>query len=513
MKYTTIGLIRPYVILAIGAVIGAGVVAVVKLSANAGDKPLQYQQAQYRPASLFEDNAGNVDIQSLDSLFAELSKFASDAVVHISVRTDGQYAPDTGEFMRPRSGDGSGFVYTSDGWIVTNDHVVAGADTVQVILADGRQVEGVVHRAYDPQLDIALVKVNVEGLPTLELADSNGVRPGQFAIAIGVPFGLENSVTIGHVSAIGRSGLASDGRGPARPYSGMIQTDASINPGNSGGPLLNINGRVIGINTSIFSTSGVSSGIGFAIPSNIVRAVVDEMIETGKFDRGLMGIVPEDMKPFEQIELKVAAGSVIRDVEPNDPADNAGLRVNDVIIAIDSFEITNELDLRVALYAKSPDDKISVTYVRKGKERTTELQLASPRIVVAQSPPQREFDFRNPGEGRPNARPDRDQGQQARPRLGVSLYPVDDATRAQYDLPNSVRGAVIVSVSPRSTAAYAGLREGDVIFSIDGEPVRRTEDVVEAMSSAAWGDRMEIGFARVENGEVERDTVRIRFRR
>ncbi|MCH7904909.1 MAG: PDZ domain-containing protein [Armatimonadetes bacterium] len=511
MKSTTIGMIRPYVILVIGAVIGAGIITAVKLMADAGDKPMQYQQTQYRPASLFESSVGDVDIQSIDSLFTELSMFISDAVVHISVQTGVRQNPDTGEFLRPRSGDGSGFVYTSDGWIVTNDHVVEGADTVQVVLANGRVVEGVVYRANDPQLDIALVKVNVEGLPTLELADSNGVRPGQFAIAVGVPFGLENSVTIGHVSAIGRSGEASDGRGPPRPYSGMIQTDASINPGNSGGPLVDINGRVIGINTSIFSTSGVSSGIGFAIPSNIIRAVVDEMIETGKFDRGLMGIVPEDMKPFEQAEFKVAAGAVIRIVEPNDPADNAGLRVNDVIILIDSVKITNELDLRVALYAKSPDDKINVTYVRKGKERTTDLQLTSPRIVVAQ---QRESDFSYPfGNRQPNTRPDRDRGQMARPTLGVSLYPVDDATRAQYDLPNTVRGVVVVSVTPGSTADNAGLREGDVIFSIDGKPVRDTEDVVEAMSSADWGDRMEIGYERVEDGEVERDTVRVRFRR
>ena len=505
---------RPYVILAIGAVIGAGVVAAVKLSANAGDKPMQYQQAQYRPASIFESSDGNVDIQALDSLFTELSTYISDAVVHISVQTGVRRNPDTGELTMPRSGDGAGFVYTSDGGIVTNDHVVGGADTVQVELANGRVVEGVVHRVNDPQLDIALVKVNVEGLPTLELADSNGVRAGQFVIAVGVPFGLENSVTIGHVSAVGRRGEASDGRGPPRPYSGMIQTDASINPGNSGGPLVNINGRVIGINTSIFSTSGVSSGIGFAIPSNIVRAVVDEMIETGRFDRGLMGVEPRDLKPFEQEEFKVAAGAVLQVVSNDTPADKAGLRANDVIILIDSAKITNELDLRVALYAKSPDDKISVTYVRKGKERTTDLQLASPSILVAQQPQQREFDFPFPfGNERPNTRPDRDRGQLARPTLGVSLYPVDDATRAQYDLPASVTGAVIYTISPGSTAENAGLREGDVIFSIDGEPVRGSEDVVEAMSSADWGDRMEIGFARVVDGEVERDTVRVRFRR
>ena len=205
-------------------------------------------------------------------------------------------------------------IYTQDGWIITNDHVVAGADSVKVVMSDGREIDGEIHRIGDQQLDIALVKVKAKNLPTLKFSESDSVRVGQFAIAVGAPFGLANSVTVGHVSAIGRPGLAGDRVSGPRVYRDMIQTDAAINPGNSGGPLINIDGEVIGINTTIYSPTGTSSGIGFAIPANIVRVVADEMIATGKFDRGFIGIEPVNLKPYQLKERKIDGGALVSSV-------------------------------------------------------------------------------------------------------------------------------------------------------------------------------------------------------
>jgi serine protease Do len=434
-------------------------------------------------------------------MFTDLASFASEAVVHIAVR------PDRRQMIEGQiGGDGSGLIISQDGWIVTNDHVVRNSDEVNVVLADGRELTGKVTLVGDEQLDIALVKVDAKNLKYLQFADSDTVKPGQMVLAVGSPFGLENTVTFGHVSAIGRIGQASDGIQAPRVYSGMIQTDASINPGNSGGPLINVDGHVIGVNTSIYSTSGSSSGIGFAIPANVVRAVANEVIETGKFDRGMLGIEPRDLKPYEGKELGIVGGAFVHRVSAGGPAEKAGMKPGDVVTKIDNRTIRNEVDLRVALYEKSPKDKVEVTYVRDSDTKTTQLSLVAPQVAAQAEPPPQ---GRSPFGGTPDLR---DMIPQERPTLGVYLYDVDDTTRDQYSLPEGLVGAVIYRVRAGSLAERAGLTAGDVIVGLGESKVSKAEDVIGVLSKVKAGDEVVVKYVRVQDDKAIERSVRVRFR-
>jgi serine protease Do len=490
---------KPFLLVVVGAVIGVLAIAAWN-QIGTSDTTLRYEPmrraAQFQPSS-----SGAVSgLKALDQMYTELTTYASEAVVHIAVTTAGR-----GQTAGMPSGDGAGFIMTEDGWVVTNDHVVQRASEVTVILADGRELKGKVHRANDPSLDIALIKIDATDLPTLKFADSDAVLPGQIAVAVGTPFGLENSVTFGHVSATGRIGQAGDGISDTRAYSGMIQTDASINPGNSGGPLINVDGEVIGVNTSIFSTSGASAGIGFAIPANVVNAVASEMIATGKFDRGLMGLYPRDMKPYEMKDRNLM-GAYVADVQAGDPADKAGMKEGDVITKVNDDVIDSETDLRIALYKRSPNDKVNVTYVRDGRTRTAELTLKAPPVQqVAQAPRQR-----TPEGGAPDMR-DFFQDQQPRPMLGVFIEDLDDTTREQHDLPGGLAGAVIYVVQEGSYAQKAGLKVGDVITQIGDKKVSTAQQVVESLSEVRMGDEVVLKFVRIQDGKANERSVRIRF--
>ena len=498
MNNPTRNLTRTLLVLACGVVIGGA--AIFAFQKNADTPELTYH-APLRPAS-FQAEPGTISgLKELDAMFTELSSFTSEAVVHIQVRPDRRQ-----QFSGMMGGDGSGLIISANGWIVTNDHVVRDANEVNVILADGRELSGKVTRVNDDGLDIALIKVDAANLPVLEFADSDAVKPGQMVLAVGSPFGLENTVTFGHVSAIGRIGQASDGVQAPRQYSGMIQTDASINPGNSGGPLVNVDGLVVGVNTSIYSTSGSSSGIGFAIPSNIVRAVANEVIQTGKFDRGLLGVIPRDLKPYESRKLKIV-GAYIDSAEA--AAAKSGLKQGDVITRIGDRPVSNEVDLRVALYEKSPNDKVDVTYVREGKEHTTKVTLSAPQ-AVAQPQPQPEIQQQRPPM---NEEPDlRNLFPQERPMLGVFLYEVDETTRDQYGLPGGLDGALIYRVRQGSVAERAGLQIGDVIVALGDTKVTESQAVVEFINRAKLGDEVLVKFVRMENGKAVEKTVRIRLR-
>jgi serine protease Do len=348
----------------------------------------------------------------------------------------------------------------------------------------------------------------MKNLPVLQFADSDEVHPGQLVMAVGSPFGFDNTVTFGHISATGRQGMASDGYQAPRQYTGMIQTDASINPGNSGGPLVNVDGKVVGVNTSIYSTSGSSSGIGFAIPANIVKAVADEVVRTGKFDRGLLGIEPRDLKPYEGKDLNLPDGGAFIATDPQSAAAKSGLRKGDVITAIDGQRIRNEVDLRVALYEKSPNDKVEVTYVREGKQNTAQVVLTAPEVAQQQPPPsiQRE---QNPFGNGPDFG---DLFPSEKPSLGVYLYQVDDTTRDQYGLPGGVQGAVIERVRSGSVAERAGLQIGDVITGLDNTKITTPDQVVQFIDQAELGDEIAIKILRMENDEAKELTIKVRLR-
>ena len=474
-------------------------------------------------------------LTQLDAAFQSIVDYALPAVVHIRA-SNSRNADGRGRFVGPVVGSGSGLIVRPDGYIVTNDHVVGGFDQVQVVLNDGRELSGKVFRA--PDSDLAVIKVDATDLPYLRFADSSGVRPGQFAIAIGSPFGLENSVTVGHVSGLSRATEIGDSRlGRFRGYPDLIQTDAAINQGNSGGPLLNIRGEVIGINTAIFSRTGGNIGVGFAIPANTARLVVDQLIERGKVVRGFMGVGPETLREFERQKLGVDGGAKIDELDPNGPAAKAGLRKGDVVTRINDNQIRTHSDLRNTMLKHAPGETVEVEFLREGRRSTARVQLgeppAAPELPARQTQPNR-IDPRSmpdlrqfrdlfpdipdllPDLGDPDAqrqRNDRDEQPLSEPvRLGVQVETVNDTLRRQFSIPANVRGAVVMSVDPGSRAAAIGLRQGDVITRLGDRNIVEANDLVEAMRGVNRGDTLQISYSRFGQGSVATVTRPVTFR-
>ncbi len=394
-------------------------------------------------------------------------------------------------------GSGSGFVITREGWIVTNDHVVNGAERVNVTFTDGRQVEGRVFGTNDATIDLALVKVDPKGLELLPLplGDSSQVRPGQFAIAIGSPFNLENTVTIGHISAVNRSNVVGD-QTQIRNYVGMIQTDASINPGNSGGPLLNIDGEVIGVNSSIVSGTNSSAGLGFALPASTVAVVAEEIMKTRKFDRGVIGVVPQNIPPYELKEMKLEGGVRAAEVQEGSPAALAGIQAEDILLEVNSRPLRSEADLFQAMFASSPGQMAEVKVRAKdGSIRVLDLKLGKPQVQAQAVPNQelrrrvpeffeREFDRGLPPQIVP------------RPRLGASIEPVSEENRRQFSIPEGIEGAVVIAVTPESPGAKAGLQVGDVIVKMGSAAIGNVQDVLSQIEGLEPGASMTVEVRR-----------------
>ena len=274
---------------------------------------------------------------------------------------------------RPFKGLGSGVIIDADkGYIVTNNHVVDNADEITVKLNDGREVKAKKLGA-DEQSDIALLKVDSDNLNlvAVPLADSDKVRVGDFVVAIGNPFGLSQTVTSGIVSALGRSGLNIGG------YENFIQTDAAINRGNSGGALVSLNGELVGINTAIFGPNGGNVGIGFAIPANMMKSLVDQIIEFGEVRRGLLGILGQDVDSglAEAMNLDVSRGAFVSEVNEGSAADIGGIQAGDIIIEIEGRPVTSFLELRAKIGSKGAGTKVNLTLLRKGKEKDVQVTL------------------------------------------------------------------------------------------------------------------------------------------
>lgn len=445
------------------------------------------------------------ELRNLDNSFRALAKFVSPAVVDIKVSSGRSMTVD-GKRMPVREGQGSGFIFRSDGYILTNDHVVGNSDTVQVTLKDGHEYSGKVVRANDANSDLALVKIEARDLPTLAMADSGKVEPGEFVMAVGAPFGLENSVTIGHVSAIGRQNVIGN-----HVYSDLIQTDAAINMGNSGGPLVNIDGQVIGINTAIYSPSGMSAGIGFAIPSNQAKTIADLLITKGKVTRSMMGLVPSDLKEYQRAELKLPEGGALVEDVRSEPALGAGLRKGDIIVKIGATPIRGQMDLRNAMLAYSPGSKVAVEFVRDGKRQKVDLTLASyvaPKELTDSGQP-RSFNM-NPFGGLPDFPnlPDlNDEEEKDVPnlrsgtvQLGVSVKDLTTELRSKYSVPSSVQGAVIIDVQPDSLASRLRLKPGDVVERIGKTRVTSAEELARAVKSLKWGETGRLTYQRFGQG-------------
>ncbi len=424
--------------------------------------------------------AANISRESIDFLAktnkatAEIVAAVVPSVVNISsvatVRSAG--APDTffnepffkrffkDDFRRfdsprehKRAGLGSGVIVDKNGYILTNNHVIRGADEIKVALSDKREFKGKVIGT-DQKTDLAVIKIDADNLPAVRFGNSDLLKPGETVLAIGNPFGLTQTVTVGIVSATGRANVG------IADYEDFIQTDAAINPGNSGGALVNIRGELIGINTAIFSTSGGYQGIGFAIPSAMAKAVMESLINNGRVVRGWMGISiqPLTRDLMKQFNLSDDSGVLVGDVVEEGPADKAGIRRGDVIVAFGGRDVKDARQLRNLVAGSAPGRETSVKLIRGGKIMTVDVKIAEMPAEINTLSRQFDNQFR-----------------------GVSVQSLTPQLKDSLGVPKRVNGVVITDVDDGSPAA-AALLKNDIIMEINRKGVRNIKDYEEAVS-------------------------------
>src|ERR1700730_9372765 len=368
---------------------------------------------------------------------------------------DGMKRMNPGKLHAPMEhGLGSGVIVSSDGYILTNNHVVNNATEIQVALNDGRQFNAKVIGS-DPKTDVALIQIKADNLPALTLTDSDKIEVGDVVLAIGKPFGIGQTVTKGIVSAKDRTTSGDMDED-------FIQTDAAINPGNSGGALVDTEGRVVGINSAILTHSGGNQGIGFAVPSNLCRWVMDSLVKNGRVDRGFMGVMIQNLTPdlATAFKLERTNGALVGDVSPDSPADKAGLKSGDVITQFNGQPIQDASQLKLRVAESAPGSIAQLSVSRNGESKTFDVTLGSlPDKQVAKADGNR-------GTARKEA------------LAGVGVADVDQNTRAELNIPANVHGAVITQVAPDSAAYEAGLRTGDVITELNRQPVRNAQDAI-----------------------------------
>ncbi len=412
--------------------------------------------------------------QDLSRTFISVAKHIKPAVVNIDVVEKAKRSslrmpegfpqipgfPQFGDTPRRQKGTGSGVLISADGYILTNNHVAGDADQINVKLADGRELKAKVI-GKDTETDLAVIKVDAQNLSFARLGDSDKLEQGEWVIALGSPFGLQQTMTAGIVSATGRDLGVGAGQ-----FTNFIQTDASINPGNSGGPLINMQGEVVGINTLIFSETGTSSGIGFAIPSNLATKVYAQLIKNGKVTRGYLGVFLQPVSLARTVGYTGTDGALVGDVSKEDsPAATAGLRSGDVIVEFDGKKVTSPKQL-TEMVADTPVGKTaSVKYVREGRLETAAIKLGERPSSSGDGEPADKDD------------PDEDGG-----KLGVSISPVtvEVARELKLKIPS---GIAITNVQPNSPAAEAGLQRGDVIHRVNRTPVINRLDYSRALAA------------------------------
>jgi Do/DeqQ family serine protease len=348
---------------------------------------------------------------------------------------------------------GSGVIINADkGYILTNNHVIAHADKITVTLNDGRSFDAKVV-GKDPQTDIAVVQIKADNLTQIKLGDSTRLQVGDFVVAIGNPFALSHTATFGIVSGLGRS-LPSGGGGPDEETAALqnyIQTDASINPGNSGGALVNLHGELVGVNTAILSKSGGNIGIGFAIPIDMAKQVMDQIIKYGKVEHGLLGVTVQALTPdlAKAMEAKVSKGALVSQVMSGSAAAKAGIKQGDIIVAVNGHTITSPQDLQNAIGIRRPGTEVHIKLLRNGETREVEAKL-----------------------GAQNSATGAESGQPSNTKLGASFSDISPNS----PLYGQVQGAMVVSIDPEGEAARAGLRPGDVIVAVQRHPVKNVAE-------------------------------------
>jgi serine protease Do len=379
---------------------------------------------------------------------------------------------------------GSGVIISADGYILTANHVVEGADEIKVALASGGQELTAKVIGADAPTDVAVLKISGKDLPIVTMADSDKLEVGDVVLAIGNPFGVGQTVTMGIVSAVGRNALG------INQYENFIQTDAAINPGNSGGALVDAEGRLVGINTAIFSESGGYQGVGFAVPVSLARSVMDRLIKFGKVTRGYLGVDIQSLTPelAQEFSLPDQAGALVTDIEPGTPAAKAGLQNGDVIRQVDGKKIADSQQLRLMISQTAPGTKITVTVLRsENGKKPVEKTLTG---VLGTLP----GDVNAKGDNSPSEQKDSNYDSLD----GVEVGDIDASARQQYGIPSSIQGAVTTSVEENSNSAEAGVREGDVIQEINHQPVKTADDAVR-LSDKAHGSRVLLRIWRATN--------------
>ncbi|MDD5434802.1 MAG: DegQ family serine endoprotease [Nitrospira sp.] len=460
----------------------AGVIVGVVLSANFGW--ISLGQAKVEPIS----PKVTEHLEATEKAFVEISKRVVPSVVNISTtkisrgNEGNQLSPFFQDpFFRRFFGDeffrdhempkrhkeqalGSGVIVSEDGYIITNNHVVSGADEIKVVLSDKREFTGKVVGA-DPKTDVAVIKIKANDLPTVLWGDSDNIEVGEFVLAIGNPFGLNQTVTSGIISAKGRANVG------IADYEDFIQTDAAINPGNSGGALVNIRGELIGINTAIFSRSGGYMGIGFAVPSNMVKSVMDSLVKVGKVTRGWLGVYIQDVTPelAKQFKLHTNQGALVSDIMDGSPAEKAGFERGDVIIQYNGKEIENTGHLRNMVAQTSVGKVVELKIIRESHEKVL-------KVNIGELPPD------GAKEGK------HEEGDAEGVFKGVTVQGLTPEYRDKLDIPDKIKGVIITAVESGSSAEEYGLKAGDVILEINKKATKTIKDFNKAVAEIKKGE-------------------------
>ena len=496
----------------IGALAGAGIAAAAMAGAGLRPPHLAFNdQGQLIKASTLPDLPA---VPSAPLSFADIFEHVSPAVVSINVTTHAQVTPlrgipgfenfpfeivPNGQGQGGMGGDapvapkqmsaGSGFFVSADGYIVTNNHVVDHAEDIKVVLKDGQELKGVVV-GRDDATDLAVVKVEGHGYPYVNFENSSKPRVGDWVLAVGNPFSLGNTATAGIVSAYNRD--------LGENFVDYIQIDAPINRGNSGGPTFDTYGRVIGVNTAIFSPSGGSVGIGFDIPADVAASVTKQLISSGKIQRGYIGatIQPLSTEMADSFGLGGRKGAVVADVVPNGPAQRAGVLSGDVVVGVNGHPINSYTEMTREVAKVSAGDVARLDIFRQGKERSIDVHTAlrPSESQLAQ----------NGGAGQDEGSPG---GASTRPApgaaiLGMSLVPVNPASRQEFNLGSNARGVIVEGVKGTSDASDKGLQRGDVIIRAGDREVASTGDVSAAVTDWKKQGRKEIPLAISRGGRT-----------
>tara|TARA_R110002167_G_scaffold8694_3_gene39796 strand:- start:21155 stop:22630 length:1476 start_codon:yes stop_codon:yes gene_type:complete len=420
-----------------------------------------------------EGKAAPTSIRGFPSPFGEEWPFGDD----LFKRFFGDPFPGSPKMPKPQAprgerhaiGQGSGFVFAAkDGllsdktYILTNNHVVEAAEKIRVQLQDGREFDARV-TGRDPQSDVAVIEIKTGGLPALAMADSSKLEVGEWVVAIGNPFGLSHTLTVGVVSAKGRTSVG------ISDYEDFIQTDAAINPGNSGGPLVNLDAEVVGINTAIFSRNGGYMGVGFAIPSNLAKAIANQLIEHGEVTRGYLGIVIQQLTPdlAGSFDIESGKGILVAQVSEDSPAAKAGLKPGDVIVEFRGEPVTDVGNFRNRVSLTPPGSTETVTVLRKGKRRTLQVTIGklTEDKLIAQGPAQ------------------------SADEIGLTVQTLTPQLAEQFDAEPG-EGVLVTEVRPGSIAAMAGIETGSVILQVNREPVTSAADFQHAVKRSAGDKRV-----------------------